>query len=474
MSIKIHDALRDERYEFRPVREGKVGLYICGMTVQDRPHVGHMRASVVGDLITRTLTYFGYDVTYLNNFTDVDDKIIERARQEGADYVDIAQRNMDCYMKYVDLLGNQRATLYPRATQHMPEIEDLIGRLIQKGFAYAAGGDVYFRVDRYADYGKLSKRKIDDLRSGARIEVGEAKEKPLDFALWKGAKEGEPFWESPWGRGRPGWHIECSAMSMKYLGENFDIHGGGIDLIFPHHENEIAQSQAATGKTFVNYWVQHGLVLLGGEKMSKSTKLFFLIEDVCKITDPSTVRFYLLSTHFRSPIEFTEERLQEAGIALSRLQATSAALAESAGPPPSDLSTPIDLNSLKNLEFRGAMERFLEALQDDFNSARAIGYLFDLSRSLNRTLALPSSGEKEEMIREGQLVFHHLGGLIGINLNPPKDLEIPPEIQRLADERTDARLRKDWGRADQIRQELLSRGYLVEDREGRSFVRSSR
>jgi len=474
MSLKIFDALRNVREEFHPIHQGKVGMYMCGMTVQDRPHVGHMRGSVVGDMIRRTLRYFGFDVTYLNNFTDVDDKIIERASQEGKDYREIARRNMEAYLAYVDLLGNERATLYPKATEHMRDIQDLIGLLVQKDLAYPAGGDVYFRVERYADYGKLSKRKIDELRSGARIEIGEHKDSPLDFALWKGSKEGEPHWDSPWGPGRPGWHIECSAMSMKYLGPTFDLHGGGLDLIFPHHENEIAQSEAATGKTFVNYWVQHGLVLLGGEKMSKSTKLFFLIEDICRVTEPATVRFYLLSTHFRSPIEFNEERLQEAGIALSRLQASAAQMREVVGPPPADIAEPFPPSSLQNQEFRVSMERFLEALQDDFNSARAIGHLFDLSRGLNRLMAQPAGGAKEEAIREGQRVFHHLGSILGLRLEPGKEIEVPAAIQALVDERAEARSRRDWTRADQLRQEILSRGFIVEDKEGKSYARPCR
>src|SRR5690606_24518361 len=248
MSIKVQDTLSGQRREFDPVHPGKAGMYVCGVTVQDKPHVGHMRAALAGDLIRRTLIYFGYDVTYLNNFTDIDDRIIERGRQEGREYSEIAQRNMDAYLTAVRKLGLLEATHYPRATQHIPEILDLIGTLIQKDAAYASGGDVYFRVAKFPEYGKLSRRRIEDLRSGARIEPGEHKESPLDFALWKGAKEGEPYWESPWGRGRPGWHIECSAMSMKYLGSTFDFHGGGVDLVFPHHENEIAQSEAATGK----------------------------------------------------------------------------------------------------------------------------------------------------------------------------------------------------------------------------------
>ena len=474
MNLKVFDALRGVRYDFQPVHPGQVGMYICGMTVQDKPHVGHMRASVVGDLIRRTFRYFGYEVNYLNNFTDVDDKVIERAREEGVDYTVIARRNMDTYLDYVDRLGNERATLYPRATEHIPEILDLTASLIQKGFAYPARGDVYFRVERYSDYGKLSRRRIEELRSGARIEVGELKENPLDFALWKSSKEGEPYWSSPWGNGRPGWHIECSAMSMKHLGPTVDLHGGGIDLIFPHHENEIAQSEAATGHPFANFWVQHGLVMLGGEKMSKSTRHFFLIEDVCKVTDPATVRFYLLSTHFRSPIEFNEERLEEAGVALGRLTAAAAAAEEAAGPPPNDLRSPFSSDRLRVPEFRDGMGQFLDSLADDFNSAKAIGHLFEICRVLNRFLAAPSSGEKEASVREGQLVFHHLADLLGINLKRTNGLEIPEAIRILVEERSEARKSRNWARADEIRSEILNRGYTVEDREGKSFARPSR
>ncbi len=473
MALKVFDTLRDERIDFHPVHAGKAGLYVCGMTVQDKPHVGHMRASIVGDLVRRSLVWLGYDVTFLNNFTDVDDKIIARANEEGLDYTTIAQRNADAYLQYVDLVGNARATHYPRATEHIPEIHALIGELIQKGAAYAAAGDVYFRVDRFAGYGKLSKRKIDDLRSGARIEVGEHKENPLDFALWKGAKENEPHWSSPWGPGRPGWHIECSAMAMKYLGPSFDFHGGGLDLIFPHHENEIAQSEAATGQTFVNFWVHNGLVLLGGEKMSKSTKHFFLIEDICKVTDPMTVRFYLLSTHYRSPIEFSEERLAEAGVAFARLQATSASLREAIGAAPASVHEPLRADQIANGEFRASFEEFGAAIQDDFNSARAQGQLFDLSRALNRMLAEPSSGEKESRLREGQRVFEHLVGFLGLKLDQG-EAEVPADIARLAAERNEARRSKEWAKADEIRGQIAERGYILEDRDGKTVVKPAR
>ena len=294
MTLRIYDTLAREKREFVPVTPGKVSMYVCGMTVQNKPHVGHIRASLSGEIMRRYLEHLGFAVTYLYNFTDVDDKIIERSAAEGVEWQQVSERNIEAYLRFADLHNIKPATLYPRATRHIPEMHALIARLIEKGHAYAAGGDVYFDVRSKTDYGKLSGRRVDDMREGYRIEPGEAKRDPLDFALWKGTKPGEPAWESPWGPGRPGWHIECSAMAMKYLGETFDIHGGGQDLIFPHHENEIAQSEAATGKPFARYWCENGMVNLGGEKMSKSTGNLFFIEDIAAQVDPEVVRYYLL------------------------------------------------------------------------------------------------------------------------------------------------------------------------------------
>jgi cysteinyl-tRNA synthetase len=300
MALRVYDTLKSRKQDFEPVREGKIGMYFCGMTVQDKPHMGHMFAFVAGDMIRRYLEYKGYEVTYIQNFTDIDDKILAKAAEQGVDYRVIAEKNIEAYFRAAEALNIKKATLYPLATEHITEIIDLIQVLADKGLAYPAGGDVYYRVRAFKSYGKLSKRNIDDLKSGARIEVGEAKEDPLDFALWKGAVPPEPGWDSPWGRGRPGWHIECSAMSMKYLGRTLDFHGGGEDLIFPHHENELAQSEGATGEAFVHYWLHNGLLNLRGEKMSKSTGHFFAMEDVLKDYQGSVVRFYLLTSHFRS------------------------------------------------------------------------------------------------------------------------------------------------------------------------------
>ncbi|MCU0622160.1 MAG: cysteine--tRNA ligase, partial [Gemmatimonadales bacterium] len=318
MSLRVYDTLTREKRAFVPVHPGEVRMYVCGMTVQNKPHVGHLRAALAGEVMRRYLEWTGHRVTFVYNFTDVDDKIIERANEEGVEYSSVSERNIAAWLSAAELHNILPATVYPRATRHIPEMHALIATLIDKGHAYVAGGDVYFDVRSRADYGKLSGRRVDELREGYRIEPGEAKRDPLDFALWKGAKPGEPAWESPWGPGRPGWHIECSAMAMKYLGETFDIHGGGQDLIFPHHENEIAQSESATGRPFANFWTENGMVNLGGEKMSKSTGNLFFVEDIAKNADPEVVRFYLLSTHYRSPIEFTLERLGEAATAYAR------------------------------------------------------------------------------------------------------------------------------------------------------------
>jgi cysteinyl-tRNA synthetase len=474
MSLKVYDNLTREKRAFEPVSADRVGMYVCGMTVQDKPHVGHMRAAVVGDLLRRYLLRVGYKVIYLNNFTDIDDKIIERANEEGTDYATIARRNMNAYLDHVGKLGILPADVYPRATEHIPEILDMVGMLVQKGYAYPAGGDVYFRVERCTDYGKLSGRRVDELRSGARIEIGEHKESALDFALWKGAREGEPSWPSPWGPGRPGWHIECSAMATKYLGPHFDFHGGGLDLIFPHHENEIAQSECATGEPFVNYWVQNGLVLLGGEKMSKSTKHFFLIEDVCTRVEPRIVRFYLLSTHFRSPIEFSEERLAEAAVGLDRLTGALDAAAEILGGMPDRPEQPVTKEDAGSTEAREAMRAFHEAMEDDFNSAKAIGHLFDLARCINRWSAERESSERRAAVQGAARVILDLAGVLGLDLLTRQELCIPSAVEELARQRTDARARKDWKEADRLRDAILAEGYVLEDREGRTIVRLNR
>ena len=454
MALRIYDTLKGDKREFVPVRPGRAGLYVCGMTVQDKPHVGHIRSSLSGDVMRRYLTHLGYEVTYVYNFTDVDDRIIERANREGIEYRAVSDRNIDAYLTFADLHNIQRATHYPRATEHIREILELIEALIAKGYAYAADGDVYFEVRKKPDYGKLSGRNVDDMRSGARIEVGEAKRDPLDFALWKGAKPGEPAWDSPWGPGRPGWHIECSAMSIKYLGNHFDIHGGGQDLIFPHHENEIAQSEAATGEPFANFWTENGLVNLGGEKMSKSTGRLFFIEDIAKRADPEVVRFYLMSTHYRSPIEFSQERLDEAAIAYARLRAplerASSWRNRDVPPPGGALGQAV----------AEADRLFHESMDDDFNSAKAMGHLFDLAREANRALDEGLGAEAER----AAAALLRLGDVLGLFWREPAGESWAPEILVLVEQRESARKARDWVRADALRTQLLEQGVVVDDR----------
>ena len=455
MGLRIYDTLSGQKREFTPLEPGRVGMYVCGMTVQDKPHVGHIRASLAGDLIRRYLLHLGYEVQYLYNFTDVDDKIIEKANREGIDYGAVSERNIEAYLRYADLHNILRATVYPRATRHIPEILELIQRLIERGMAYAAGGDVYYEVRKKADYGKLSGRNVDGMRAGARIEVGEHKRDPLDFVLWKGAKPGEPAWESPWGAGRPGWHIECSAMSMKYLGETFDIHGGGQDLIFPHHENEIAQSEGATGKPLASFWTENGMVNLTGEKMSKSTGLLFYAEDIAARHDPEVVRYYLLSTHYRSPIEFSEERLTEAGVAYQRLRL----LLERAEVWNTDGTGEGDLGGTLKEAAEEAERRFVQAMDDDFNSAKALGHLFDFARDVNRSL-------DEGATREGRAAARRLlrlGQVLGAFWKPPATESWSPEVLELAEAREAARKARDWKEADALRARLLDKGVLVED-----------
>ncbi|HTK70721.1 MAG TPA: cysteine--tRNA ligase [Candidatus Eisenbacteria bacterium] len=460
MSLRVYDARRRAKIPFESAQPGKVGMYVCGMTVQDRPHVGHMRYAVAGDVIRRILESRGYEVTYATNFTDIDDRIIERGNKEGVPFEQVSERNIKAFLSYAALLNIKPATVYPRATEHIPEILALIQRLIDSGHAYAAGGDVYFDVRSYPAYGSLSGRKVDDLRSGVRIEVEEAKRDPLDFTLWKGAKPGEPSWPSPWGPGRPGWHIECSAMAMKHLGETFDFHGGGQDLIFPHHENEIAQSEAATGKTFARFWVQNGLVNLDGEKMSKSTQHFFLIEDVAKQVEPEVIRFYLQSTQYRSPIEWNDVRLREAGAAYDRLRE---ALAKAEAAPTADGTS--TAGSALLAEIAELEREFQESLDDDFNAAKGQGHLFEMAKAINRVAdnAQVSAADRAALPEAGR-ALRRLGELIGLFWGSGKpEVEVPEGVQSLVRQRDEARVQKQWRRADELRDEILALGFVLED-----------
>jgi cysteinyl-tRNA synthetase len=471
--IRVYDARRRTKVPFEPVTPGRAGMYVCGMTVQDKPHVGHMRYAVATDAIRRYLESKGIVVTYVTNFTDIDDRIIARANEEGISHDEVAERNIQAFLKYSEVLHLLPATHYPRATRHIPEIIDLIRRLIDRGYAYAGGGDVYFEVRRWPRYGELSGRNVDELKSGVRIEVGESKRDPLDFTLWKAAKPGEPAWDSPWGRGRPGWHIECSAMAIKYLGEEFDFHGGGQDLIFPHHENEIAQSEAATGRTFARYWIENGLVNLEGAKMSKSTKHFFSIEDVVARVEPEVVRFYLQSTHYRSPIEWSEERVDEARIGYARLR-EALARAEGAA---SDGAAPVGFKDLDKAllleEVAELRHQFVEAMDDDFNTARAQGHLFEMAKAINRVAdQTDGSAVEQAALPAAGRHLRELGEMIGLFWgNRAEEAPPPAEVEALARKRDEARLQMQWGRADELRDEIAALGYVLEDGKGGTKVR---
>ncbi len=490
MTIRIYNTLTAKKEDFAPLHDKRVGIYACGVTVYDLCHIGHARSAVVFDSIYRYLRYRGYEVTFVRNFTDIDDKIIKKANEEKIDWKEVAEK----YIKefYVDMgrLGLEKPTFEPRATEHIPEMIRLVSTLTEKGHAYQSGGDVFFSVEKFKDYGKLSKRNIEEMQAGARVEVDEKKENPLDFALWKGSKPGEPFWESPWGKGRPGWHIECSVMSQKYLGETFDIHGGGRDLIFPHHENEIAQSEAATGKPFARCWIHNGFVNINREKMSKSLGNILTLKEIFKDWHPEVIRLFLLSHHYRSPVDFSFDSLSEAKTALDRfyttLKAIQIEIASGEGSPssPSPLRGEGRGGGVPPIEeTRSALESFQsrveEAMDDDFNTAQALGYFYDLQRHLNSLLEVSKEGPTEEinsMLKKAFDHFSKIGRIFGLFRENPeaylseqkkegvKKLNLAEEeISRFIEERNRARKEKNWKRADEIRNDLLSKGIVLED-----------
>jgi cysteinyl-tRNA synthetase len=480
MTLRIYNTMTGRKEDFVPLRENRVGLYVCGVTVYDLSHIGHARSTIVFDTIYRYLRYRGYDVTYVRNFTDIDDKIIKRANDEGVDYKIITEKYIHEFNVDMGSLGLERPTVEPRATEHIPEMIRLISTLVEKGYAYPSNGDVFFSVEKFNDYGKLSKRNIDEMQAGARVEIDEKKQNPMDFALWKASKPGEPWWESPWGRGRPGWHIECSVMSQKYLGESFDIHGGGRDLIFPHHENEISQSEAATGKPFARYWIHNGFVNINKEKMSKSLGNILTIKEIVKEWHPEVVRLFLLSQHYRSPVDFSEDSLSEAKSGLDRFYATIQSTRDEATKPPSP-KTKADPTVLaeQRLNLESFQARVEEAMDDDFNTAQALGHFYDLQTRLNSLLNLSKGRPTEEMIalfKQGSELFSKLGSIFGLfREDPSKYLDVQKkeglkklnlkedDILRLIEERNAARKEKNWKRGDDIRNDLLAKGILLED-----------
>jgi len=471
MALRVYNTLSGSKEEFVPLTPGKVGMYVCGVTVYDNCHIGHARANVVFDMIYRYLGAKGLEVSYVRNYTDIDDKIINRANREGVPFQEVSERFIAEFDKDMARLSLKLPTFQPKATENVPEIIALVEKLIERGFAYQSGSDVNFCVEKFDSYLKLSKRNLEDMQAGARIEVDERKRHPMDFALWKGAKPGEPFWESPWGNGRPGWHIECSAMSMKFLGETFDIHGGGKDLIFPHHENEIAQAEAATGKPFVKYWLHNGFVNINAEKMSKSLGNFFTIKEVLERYDAEVLRFFLLTSHYRSPIDFSDQNLKDAELGLERIYHALAGiderlLAPGAGPAPSAESAELE-------EKCAALPgRFGEAMDDDFNTALALGHLFDLVRSINKALPFATS----ELLGRVKGEVAAIAGVLGVCDSQPasflerikarktQDMEIPvEEIERLIVERGEARKAKNFKRGDEIRDLLLEQNIVLLD-----------
>jgi len=473
--MRIHNTMTGKKEEFVPVTPGQVQMYVCGITVYDHCHIGHARSAIVFDVMRRYLKYKGFGVTFIKNFTDIDDKIINKAKQEGITWDRVAQKYIEEYYQDMESLGVDRADVEPKATEHIQEIVDIVRGLIDKGYAYEVQGDVYFEVEKFADYGKLSKRDLDDMMAGARVEVNENKRNPMDFALWKSSKEGEPAWESPWGPGRPGWHIECSAMSRKHLGDTFDIHGGGADLIFPHHENEIAQSEAYTGRPFVKYWVHNGFITVDKEKMSKSLGNFFTIKEILNKFDAEVIRFFLLSTHYRSPIEFSDEQLRESEASIDRYYTTSARISDFLGQDHSKEKEGADEKLLADLLAKFP-DKFGEAMDDDFNTALAIGNIFELIRLVNKYLDGKPSGKKAiELASKARDLLKEAGGVLNIFRRTPEEWgrslmsfkcpDLTEEfIMGRIKERQVAREKKDWAASDLIRKELEERGIILEDK----------
>lgn len=466
MALHFYNTLTGKDEEFIPFTPGKVRMYVCGVTVYDRSHIGHARALVTFDVIYRYLRFLGYDVTFVRNFTDVDDKIINRANERGISSQELSELYIREFDEDMTALRCLPPTYEPRATQHIGEMIALIQELETKGLAYAVDGDVYFAVDRFPGYGKLSHRRLEDMMAGARIEVDERKRHPMDFALWKASKPGEPWWESPWGQGRPGWHIECSAMSSKYLGQPFDIHGGGSDLIFPHHENEIAQSEGAKGQEFARYWLHNGMVTVEQEKMSKSLGNFLTISEALEKTTPEVLRLVLLSTHYRMPLDFSEQKVEEADKGLTRIYET---LARVDAVLPASAPAPLVQEQDSNSEL---LDRFHEAMDDDCNTARALGVVFEAIRDLNRALDAGKTNELAAIRRE----LASIGSVLGVmDEVPAQFLEqrkqrglaqaqlTPDAIEQLIAERAAARKGRDFQRADAIRAQLAQQGVILQD-----------
>ena len=477
MSLRVFNSLTKQKEMFEPAEPNKVKMYVCGVTPYNHPHIGNARPFITWDVIRRYLESQGYTVFHVQNFTDVDDKIINTANAEGVSAETIADRYIAAYFAVMDRLNVRRAHLYPRVSEHMTEIIAMVATLIEKGFAYVVDGDVYYSVEKFSDYGKLSGRTLDDMKAGARVDVDERKQHPMDFALWKSAKPGEPSWASPWGQGRPGWHIECSAMSKKYLGEGFDFHGGGSDLIFPHHENEIAQSEACSGVSpFVRYWLHNGFITVNEEKMSKSLGNFFLVKDILEHYPPEVLRFFILSTHYRSQLNFSDEQLDEAAKGLERLRTAVQNLQYLAGV--SVAKGPSAQAEALLQAGQRTKEDFTAAMDDDFNTALAISTLFGLAKDINIYYSAVMAGKNPhdaEIMATVQSIYYDLADILGLLVEERAGAVSPSDqgqqnetviaelLDMIIDIRQEARRKKDWTTADAIRDRLDAIGYVIED-----------
>ena len=483
MPQKIFNTATRKKEVLQTIKDGAVGIYVCGITAYDICHVGHARAAIVFDVAVRHLRASGYRVTYVKNFTDIDDKIIDRAKRDGVSIKEIAEKYIKLHDEDMVALGVLTPDVTPKATEHMAEMIALIGVLLEKGHAYCVDGDVYFAINNFHQYGGLSGRNLEEMIAGARVDINDKKKNPLDFVLWKNSKEGEPFWESPWGKGRPGWHIECSAMSRKYLGETFDIHGGGEDLVFPHHENEIAQSQAATGKPLANYWMHNGFVKINSEKMSKSLGNIFPVREILKIYHPDVLRLFMLQSHYRSPVDYSESSLAETRSGLVRCYTTLQLLKETLGKPATSSAVVNEKNLAKHQEYLSKLEdlkeKFNSSLDDDFNTAQALGYVFEAVRLTNNFMAMEKkmpAAIQTNIIDAAKKAFDHFGAVLGVFQDDPdhffnfdRELEARKrglnvvEIESLIRERQAARAAKDWTKADAIRQELAGLNVVLKD-----------
>lgn len=474
--LRVFNTLSGQKEQFLPLEAARVKMYTCGPTTYNFIHLGNARPLVVFDTVRRYLEYLGYEVIYIQNFTDVDDKIIKRAREEKMPSLELAAKYIREYFADADALNVKRATVHPKVSEHMGDIINFVDGLVKKGYAYVVDGDVYFEVNKFKEYGKLSKRTLDDLQAGARVEVDSRKRYPGDFALWKKAKEGEPSWDSPWGQGRPGWHIECSTMSTKYLGSSFDIHAGGLDLIFPHHENEIAQSEALHAAPMAKYWLHNGFITINEEKMSKSLGNFFLLRDILQQYSPQVIRFYLLSTHYRSPLDFDDQKLQVAEKGLERLLTAFRLLEETKGKQRGEDSlSSEDLQGFGE-ELSKIKQQFREAMNDDFNTALALAALFDLARAVNgfnTSLGGRAAVGSQEMLllQKTEEMYLELAGILGLELaeknqnqNQKEDAGLANSlIELLIRVRQEARNRKDYQTSDLIRDDLKGLGIVLED-----------